>query len=111
MANITRGLDADIAVSENNIEERVRRAGEMARIMTDAGLIFITTIDNADDYDLEALKMLNEPNEIMVINVGINELMRYKVDMEIKANEDTALAVQKVVELLRTKEIILEYYL
>jgi bifunctional enzyme CysN/CysC len=101
-------LDSDIT---ENSEERIRRLGELARIMTDAGLVFITTIDDADDYDLEILKLLNEPNEIVVINVGANNLSRYPVDLEIKTTVELAHAVDNVVELLKTKEVFLEYYL
>ncbi|MBI5555547.1 MAG: GTP-binding protein [Elusimicrobia bacterium] len=111
IANIDRGLDADITGSRDNLEERIRRLGELARIMTDAGLIFITTIDNADDYDLEALKLLNEPNEIVVINVGENELSHFQVDLALPASVDPSRAVEQVIKMLKSKEVILEYYL
>ncbi|MDD5686578.1 MAG: GTP-binding protein [Elusimicrobia bacterium] len=106
IANIEKGLDSDIS---GNPEERMRRLGELARIMTDAGLIFITTIDDADDYDIETLKLLNEPNEILVINVGENNFSHYSVDLQIPANESVEQAVKKVFELLKFRDIILDY--
>lgn len=84
---------------------------ELARILTDAGLIFITAIDDADDYDIEILRLLNEPNDIMVINVGEHNLNKYKADLELEDHEDLGTAVKKVVGLLKNKEVILEYYL
>lgn len=110
MANIVRGLDADIYTGENT-EERVRRLGELARIITDAGLIFITTIEDADDYDLETLKLLNEPNKILIINVGENKFNTYHPDLQLSANEDLEQAVGKVIELLKDKDVIVEYHI
>lgn len=111
MSNIETGLDSDIKLYGNNIEERVRRLGELARILTDAGLIFITTIDDADDFDVETLKLLNEPNDIIVVNVGENNLTRYTADLELENANDCENAVKKVVNMLKDKEVILEYYL
>ncbi len=108
MANIHKGLDADIT---GDPDERVRRLGELARIMTDAGMIFITTVDDADDYDVEKLKFLNEPHEILVINVGENNFDRYPVDLEIPARKNPEAAVSGILKLLKAKDIILEYYL
>ena len=108
LGNIAQGLDSDIS---GNTEEQIRRLGELARIMTEAGLLFITTIDDADDYDLETLKLLNEPNEILILNVGENNFSRYAIDLEIPALEPLEAAVKNILKLLKTREIILEYYL
>lgn len=108
MSNIEKGLDADIS---GDSDERIRRLGELARIMTDAGMIFITTIDDADDYDIETLKFLNEPNEILVVNIGENNFSRYPVDLEIPSRQNPEAAVAGVLKLLKAKDIILEYYL
>jgi bifunctional enzyme CysN/CysC len=109
VANIDRGLDADLGFNADNAGERLRRIGELARIITDAGLIFITTIDDADDYDIETLKQLNEPSEILVINLGENSFSRYHPDLLIPSGGTVAEAVKKVADLLKTKEIIIEY--
>ena len=70
IANIDRGLDSDVLDAFDQREERVRRLGEVARILTDSGQIFITTITDVDVHDIERLKTLNAPNEILVIVVG-----------------------------------------
>jgi len=111
LSSIDHGLDADIKSYDLNMEEKVRRLGELARILTDTGLIFITTIDNADDYDIEILKLLSEPNEISVVSVGESGLVKFKPDLEIKEVSNTEEAVKKVINLLMHKEVILEYYL
>lgn len=111
ISSMDHGLDADIKIYDKNMEEKIRRLGELARILTDTGLIFITTIDAADDFDIEILEMLSEPNEIAVVSVGESGLVRFKPDLEIKNYCDPAEAVKKVINLLMDKEVILEYYL
>ena len=51
-------------------EEQLLRLGETARMMTDAGLLFITALPEADGYDLEKLRLLNAPFELLVVAVG-----------------------------------------
>ena len=106
ISNIVQGLERDIYQDR---DEHIRRLGELARIMTDSGQIFITTISNIDDYDLEKLKLLNEPNEIIVVNVGENIFNKYQLDLNIEANEPQETALPKIIKLLREKEIIIEY--
>ncbi|NTV16324.1 MAG: GTP-binding protein [Chlorobiaceae bacterium] len=109
VANIDRGLDADLGSLADSAGERLRRIGELARILTDAGLIFITTIDDADDYDIETLKLLNEPNDILVVNLGENGFSRYQPDLQLPDGGAVADAVSSVADLLKTKEIIIDY--
>jgi bifunctional enzyme CysN/CysC len=67
-ASLKVGLDADVESSFGEWDETIRRLGELARIMTDSGQIFVSAIPNADEDDIDALKVLNAPNEIMVVN-------------------------------------------
>lgn len=111
LANIEYGLDADMKYKAASDDERIRRLGELARIVTDSGQIFITTISNADDYDLEKLKLLNEPNEILVVNVGENNLAEYEVDLDLPDSTDLEKAVEEIIYLLKQKKVIIEYYI
>ncbi|NTV01957.1 MAG: GTP-binding protein [Chlorobiaceae bacterium] len=109
MAAIEHGLEADLRRHGDHAEERLRRIGELARIMTDAGQIFITAIDDADDRDIETLKLLNEPNEILVVGVGENDFVSTTPDLDIDSIDDLFLAVSRIAELLASKEIISDY--
>ncbi|MFA5044217.1 MAG: GTP-binding protein [Kiritimatiellia bacterium] len=111
MGNVIKGLDVDIRHESEVRDEHIRRLGELARILTDAGQIFITSLSNVDDYDLKTLELLNRPNEILVINVGENHFNRYKVALTLGAHAAEAQALEQVAELLREKKVILEYYL
>ncbi|HNV86146.1 MAG TPA: GTP-binding protein [Candidatus Omnitrophota bacterium] len=111
IANIVHGLDSDLANEACDREEAVRRLGELARILTDSGQIFIATISDADDYDINALKTLNAPNDIFTIGVGGNNFDRFKPDADLERMDDTNAAVEKVCRLLKEKEVLLEYHL
>lgn len=107
--NVAGGLDADIGDAFLNRDEHIRRIGELSRIMADAGLILITPINNADDYDLEKLKMLNSPNELLVINIGDSIFEQYQVDINLEANPDINSSLNSILKLLSAKQIIPDY--
>ena len=106
MSNVLYGLDSDYMARYESRDEHIRRLGELARIVTDSGQIFITTISDIDDYDIEKLKRLNEPYEILAVNVGENIFSRFTPDLFLEEGEDTACAVTKVYGLLMRKAVI-----
>lgn len=109
ISNIALGLDADSIDRPNNPDDHIRMMGELARIMTESGQIFITSISNLDDYDLERLTLLNEPYEILVVNVGENNFDKYRVDLELEAGITKEESVDKIFRLLVTKKILEDY--
>jgi bifunctional enzyme CysN/CysC len=109
MATMEHGIDSDLRVNEKNVEERLRRLGELARIMTDAGMIFITAIDDADDYDIATLKLLNDPHEILVVTVGRNDLQNSAPDLHLEEISDIVEAIEYIADLLTLREIIVDY--
>ncbi len=108
-ANIDRGLDTDVLDAFDLREERVRRLGELARILTDSGQIFITTISDVDRDDFERLKTLNAPNEILFIVVGAADYQDVHAHIQISDGEDVPSAVDRVCAYLREQEIISDY--
>ncbi len=109
MSSIVGGLDSDMKAVIEDRDEHIRRIGELARIMTDAGLIFITVIDNADEYDLEKLKLLNSPNEILVVNVGENYFTKFSPDLNFPANAPANEATDRIKQLMTSVDIIPSY--
>jgi len=108
VSSILHGLASDVANSYEDRDEHIRQIGELARIFSDSGQIFITSIFNLDDYEAKKLKLLNQPNEIIVVNIGQTPFNNFVPDANI---EDTEGAVEAVCELLKRQEIILEYYI
>jgi len=107
--NMDSGLDADVTDDQEIKEERIRRLGELARILTDSGQILITAVGEADDYDVETLKMLNAPHEILVLNVGTNTFSSFNPDMHIAEDADAPATVTAIFDLLRKEAIIPDY--
>ena len=109
LSNLANGLDADINDDFWDRDEHIRRIGELARIMTDAGLIFITTISDADDYDTQRLKLLNSPNDLLVVSLGDKQLKKHEADIKLESNPDIDKSLEKIMHLLSSKSIIPEY--
>jgi bifunctional enzyme CysN/CysC len=84
------------------------RLGELAHLMTDAGLILITSITDIDQYDLALLKKLNSPNGTLVVCVGEdNRFPPQSIDLALVENEESEAAVKKIVDLL-VKTVVLD---
>ena len=109
LSNLVSGLDADINNDFWNRDEHIRRIGELSRIMTDAGLIFITTISDADNYDTQKLKLLNYPNDLLVVSLDNKLLEENEVDISLESNPDIEKSLKKIMLLLSAKSIIPEY--
>lgn len=84
----------------------VQELGETARALTDAGLILISTISDADDAEITILKSLNQPNKSLVINVG-EESYLSGADLQLPVNLEPKVAVQKILDLL-VKAVVLD---
>jgi len=106
--NVRSGLDCDIPKGFKSKDEHVRRLGELARIVTDSGQIFITIYDGADDYDIEKLKRLCSPNELFVIAVGESLLKDVEANVHL-AGLAADSAVAEIVKMLSVNNIIPEY--
>jgi bifunctional enzyme CysN/CysC len=107
-ANLMKGLGADIIDQAEIREEHIRRLGELARIMTDSGQIFITSVFDLDGDDLHTLELLNEPNEIVVVSVGEDRIDGYDVNLSLGSDnfEDN---VTRVCDLLKERKVIFDY--
>jgi bifunctional enzyme CysN/CysC len=109
--NMLTGLGSNMQETTADASHAVRVLGELARILTDSGQIFITALSGIDDYDLQTLKMLNSPAEILVICIGPNLFSRFDVDLVIQADAPIDEAIPRIGALLREKEVIPEYYI
>jgi len=87
--------------------EALTQLGELAHLMTDSGLILITSITDIDDHELGLLKTLNYPNRTFVVNVGENRFNASGIDLDLVENEDSGQAIKKIVDLL-VKAVVLD---
>jgi bifunctional enzyme CysN/CysC len=70
-ANLRRGLDADLA--EENTGEIVRRFGEVARLLTDTGLIVVSTTNAFAGADHQAIRTLVHPTPLITVHMSKSE--------------------------------------
>ncbi|MFH1801117.1 MAG: GTP-binding protein [Candidatus Omnitrophota bacterium] len=111
ISNLVSGLDSELSPGVDPQEEIVRHLGELGRIIAESGQVFITTASDLDDFDIETLRILAAPSEILVIHVGVSTFSGFKPSFLLGENEPLDLAVEKIGAFLKQKEIILEYYL
>jgi bifunctional enzyme CysN/CysC len=107
VSSLLHGLVSDAVSGYEGRDEHIRQIGELARIFTDSGQIFITSIFNLDDFEAEKLKLLNQPSDILIINVDESSFNSFKPDASISSEG----AVNSVCDLLKRQDIILDYYL
>jgi bifunctional enzyme CysN/CysC len=82
--------------------------GELAHLITDAGLILITSITDIDQYELAMLKKFNSPNRTLVVCVGEDDRFTPEsIDLALVENEESEAAVKKIVDLL-VKAVVLD---
>lgn len=109
--SVMHGIGSDINVSYKERQDYITRIGELARILTDSGQIFITVIKNLDNYEIQELRLLNIPNDILVINIGKNGLANSNADLNINESCGVNDVVEQIYNNLKQREIVIEYYI
>lgn len=78
----------------------LRQLGEMAHVLTDAGLILITSISDVDEYELEILKSLSRPSKAIVINVGETQFDLAKADLHFDNTDKMESILEEIIRKL-----------
>ena len=86
--------------------QHIKQLGEMAHVLTDAGLILVTSLSDLDNDELEMLKTLNQPNRTLVVQIGGKEFSKENVNLSFEVPfqiqevmEEVSSAVLKAIEL------------
>jgi bifunctional enzyme CysN/CysC len=90
-------------------EEHLLQLGQLARVMTDSGLLFITVLPGADDTDLAKLRLLNEPNELFVVAAGECDLAEIRPDVTLRDSDSEEDAIQRITQGLNARNVIPDY--
>ncbi len=107
IGNLLYGMDADIKWRGNGREEHLRRLGEVAHIVLDAGLILIVTAIELTQDDLEVLKTTINPDNIVTIWLGEKVIANTTYDLKISKTEDMQRAVETTKAMLHEKGLFL----
>ncbi|MEQ1690347.1 MAG: GTP-binding protein [Gemmatimonas sp.] len=105
IGNVLYGVDADIDRSDAQRREHLRRLGEIANLMLDAGVILIVTAAELTQADVELIKASVDANRIEVVWVGDAGASDLSHDLLISDPDDPT-AVEQVKRLLQEKGII-----
>ena len=107
MENLLFGLDADLKQEGDPRKEHIRRLGELANIILDAGLILVVTTDKMHSDDLELIQTMVTPDWIETILVDEESGdPEYPFDLHIKPDVDLETSVDRIRDALRRRGII-----
>lgn len=106
ISNFFEELDHDSRTRDLAREHHLDRLGELARVVTDSGTLLITTVTDADDFDLEKLNR-NTPEDIFVINMGENNFGHYPLNVELQYRPDETEAAKEIIGKLKQDGILL----
>lgn len=67
--NVRHGLNKDLGFTEADRVENIRRVGEVARLMTDAGLIVITAFISPFRAEREMVRQMMQPGEFIEVHI------------------------------------------
>jgi adenylylsulfate kinase len=68
--NVRNGLNKDLGFSESDRKENLRRVGEMAKVMLDAGLIVICAFISPYEKERQAVKQIIGPERFTEVHVN-----------------------------------------
>lgn len=104
-------LDPSEASDELERAEHLERLGDTARIITDAGLVFITVVNELDRFELDDLRLLNKPNELLAVAVGGAADASLSVDIRLKSLTDAHEAAARIAGQLAGEGVLPEYFI
>ena len=110
VSNMDKGIVLDVADVFDRRVETIRRLGELARIMTDSGSIFITAMPDTDRHELEMLRELVLPQEILTVCVSSGTPGNEGTDLEVTATSPEE-ASRQTENALRKEEILPEFHI
>ncbi|HZT09231.1 MAG TPA: GTP-binding protein [Chloroflexota bacterium] len=104
--NLTRGLDADVA--DISDIEKVRRYGEVARVLVDAGQIVVSPANAFGSADDRAIETLVHPAPVLRIWVGgpSDGTVAPEADLTIPDFADAAAAANAIVGVLKERAVL-----
>lgn len=112
LSNSLAGNDAILKDKTLDKYSYLTQLGEQAHILSDAGLILITSISDIDKYDLSVLKTLNRPSPTFVVNIGEQQYDSEEIDLCITRADKIDSVVSEISEFIcKETQLDPEYYL
>lgn len=108
IANVLYGVDADIKTPGPNTSHRpehLRRLGEVANLMLEAGMILIVTAIGLTQSDLEIIQTAVDSELIEVVWLG-PEITDIQADLQVETMENPEEAAGRIKRLLQQRGVI-----
>jgi bifunctional enzyme CysN/CysC len=111
--NLLHGLDADLSVSKpSDAAERVRRYGEVARLLIDTGLIVVSTSKTfgiAHQQMAQMIRTLVQPAPVIAVHMSKpGEEPPQDTDLHYAGPQDFDTAARQVIEELKRRGVFAE---
>lgn len=107
IGNLLYGVDADIKKTDkDNKSEHLRRLGELAHILLEAGMILIVTAVELTSEDLDIIKTVIDQEKIKVVWVGKNVTTEVSYDLQVAEVESYKQAANSIKDILYSDNII-----
>ena len=105
-SNVLLGVDQDLVWVDANQRELVRRFGEVAHLLIDAGLIVVSTTNAIGLADYGAVQALIPDAPSLVVEIDPDGTSTQACDLRIRGNESEADVVGWISELLTKRHIL-----
>ena len=90
-------------------DDYIKRLGETAHLFTDAGFVFIATVSNLEQYELNILRKLTTPGDVLVVGVDDYILSDDNIDLSIASKDDYNVSIDNIINLLTRKQYLPDY--
>ncbi len=107
--SVRTGLEADLPPDSDTGEQLIRHIGELSRIVTDAGLIFISAIGDTDAEDIAIIRKLNEPASVLVVTLSSDTAIPEEGDVVLSPEFDAEGCASAIIGRLRRETILPDY--
>ncbi len=107
VSSLADGLDSDLEGGQDYWDEQIRRLGELACILADAGVIFVTALPVGEPHDLKLLSTLASPHELLHVEFNSGQSTDERLGLD--GTETDREAVTKIFDRLIQQEIFSDY--
>jgi bifunctional enzyme CysN/CysC len=101
IGNVLYGVDADIERTDVNRLEHLRRLGEVANILLDAGLIVIATAVALTQEDIEVIRTSGGADRVLTVWLGDRMTTDLSCDLALTEQEAETDGANRLKTLLR----------
>src|SRR6185503_11063057 len=105
-SNVLLGVDQDLVWVDATQSELVRRFGEVAHLLLDAGLIVVSTTNAIGLGDFGAVQALIPDTASIAIEMDPQGTSTQPCDLRFAGNEPQADVIQQIVDLMVKRQIL-----